>query len=404
MSTHEQVRAVLERRIHRDGEVFISYPSFDGVVERLTKPGLRFYLGIDATSPHLHIGHTVALLLLRDLTQLGHEVIVLLGDFTSRIGDPTDKKATRTAQSTEEVEVHMKTYLNQVEKILRPGTFTVRRNSEWLDAMTFTSVAELASRVTVQQMLSRDMFQERIKQEKPIYVSEFLYPLMQGYDSVAMEIDGEVGGSDQIFNMLVGRDLSRELLEKDKMVLPVRLIVDASSGKKISKSEGGFIALDDDPAVIFEKVSRSIPNDMVKLVFELATDVPLAEIEARAEKVEQEGDWRAYNLELAETLVRMYYDKETAERARAEYEAIVKGSIPDSIRTVQVSVTGEAPLTHILSEALNVSRSEAKRLVDQGGVTRNGDPVTDALKPTHVKNGDVFRVGSHQPFRIEVGT
>ena len=170
---------------------------------------LVFYLGIDPTGPSIHQGHTIPLLLLKQLAGLGHKVILLIGDFTARIGDPTDKDAARTALSKEEVEQNMKTYVGQAKKILKDVDFEVKYNSKWLDKMSFAEVIKLTSHATVQQMTARDMFQERIKKEKPIFVHEFLYPLMQGYDSVAMEVDGEVGGNDQTFNMLVGRDLQK---------------------------------------------------------------------------------------------------------------------------------------------------------------------------------------------------
>jgi tyrosyl-tRNA synthetase len=338
---------------------------------------------------------------MKDLAALGHRIVILLGDFTSRVGDPTDKAAARTAQTPEQVAHHMRTYQPQIEKIMPPGSYTVRRNSEWLDMMTFGEVTNLAANVTVQQMLARDMFQERMQQEKPIYLSEFLYPLMQGYDSVAMEIDGEVGGSDQTFNMLVGRDLERALLGKDKMVLPVRLLVNPSTGKKVSKSEGGFIALDDEPDVIFEKVSRSIPDDMVRVVFELATDLPLETIDEKFTSVNRGGEARALNLDLAETLVRMYYDATTATQARERYEAIVRGEVTDELPSVTIGDSG-APMVQVVALAFDVSRSEAKRLIDQGGVSRNGTVITDALGPSDVADGDTLRIGTRRPVRLVV--
>lgn len=403
MSDQDQITQALRRRLHhKDGQP-VCFPSFQEAVKRLSEQKLRIYLGIDATSPHLHIGHTIPLLLLKDLSAFGHEIIVLLGDFTSRIGDPTDKMAARTAQTEEQVSENIKTYLDQIHQVLPENLFTVRRNSEWLRAMTFDKVADLASHVTVQQMQARDMFQERIKQEKPIFVSEFLYPLMQGYDSVAMEVDAEVGGNDQTFNMLVGRDLEKDYLEKDKLVLPTKLLVDAATGRKISKSEGGLIALDDDPATIFEKVSRSIPNDMIQTVFQLATDVPGEETEERYAAAQESGDWRAYNLDLATTIVKMYYDEETAQKEREEYERVAHGETPEDIKEVRVDGDSSTTMTHILAEALEISRSEAKRLIDQKAVTRNGQPVVDALGPGGIEDEDVLRVGSHRPFRVKLG-
>ena len=401
MATQEQVRTILERRLQRDGERFVAYPSIDAVVKRLSGSGEKLYMGIDATSTHLHIGHTVGLLLLRDLQKAGHDITVLFGDFTSRIGDPTDKTATRSVQTEDEVEANLETYQSQVEKILEPGTFSVRRNSEWLASMTFSDVAQLAARVTVQQMLTRDMFQDRLAQEKPIAVSEFLYPLMQGYDSVAMEVDGEVGGNDQTFNMLVGRDLAKGILGTDKMVLPVRLLVDAATGRKISKTEGGLIALDDEPGTIFEKVSRSVPDDMVRTVFELATDEPLEDIERRWRQAEEDGGRRAYNLDLAQTLVRMYYDEETAKKARERYEQIASEGTTGELKEYEYDLP-DASQSRFVADAFGVSKSEAKRLIEQGGITLNGERLGEPLSALSLKDGDIVQRGSHQPVRIRI--
>lgn len=380
-------------------EEYIAFPSFNDALKRISKGGLHFYNGIDATSPHLHIGHTIPLLLMKDIASYGNRITILFGDFTSRIGDPTDKLATRTAQSEDEVAGHLTTYVEQVEKILPKGSFEIRYNSEWLQDMTFGAITDVASHVTVQQMMARDMFQKRVQSEKPIFVSEFLYPLMQGYDSVAMDIDGEVGGNDQTFNMLVGRDLLKAYRQKDKIVLPVRLLVDAATGRKISKSEGGSIALDDEPSVIYEKVSRSIPNEMIRTVFELCTEVPMDAIEKHYTEASHANDWRSYNLSLAKELVRMYHGEHAAKKAMKQYGQAAKGEASDD---EAVTLTGSAntSMVQLLSQALDISKSEAKRLITQRAVTKNGELVTDALGPSGSKNGDVLRVGSHRPFRI----
>src|SRR3989344_7887691 len=231
-----KIEEILKRRIEN------SYPSEEEVKKRL-KEGkrLKFYYGIDPTGPSLHIGHTVQLFLLKQLAELGHEIILLIGDFTARIGDPTDKEATRKKLTEKEVKENMRNYIKQIEKILPEKYFKVRYNSEWLKRMSFENIIELAGHITVQQTEAREMFQERIKKGKPIYLHEFLYPLMQGYDSVAMEVDGEIGGNDQVFNMLVGRDLEKSYLGKDKIVLATKLLVDVDSGRKLSKTEKSFV-------------------------------------------------------------------------------------------------------------------------------------------------------------------
>jgi tyrosyl-tRNA synthetase len=268
--------------------------------------------------------------------------------------------------------------------------------------MSFEKIAELGSHVTVQQMIARDMFQDRIKAEKPIFVSEFLYPLMQGYDSVALDIDGEIGGNDQTFNMLVGRDLLKIYRQKDKLVLPVRLLVDPTTGRKIGKSEGGFIALRDAPEIIFEKVTRTIPNEAIKNVFILCTEVSESDIETMHERAKETGEWRAFNLSLAEELVRMYHGEKAVRPAREAYERSVTGSVTEDDEAVLVKGTAHTSMAHILATALSVSKSEAKRLIEQRAVTKNGELVTDPLGPSGAQDGDVLRVGSHRPFRIQL--
>lgn len=398
--TRNDIAIALERRLQKENDQPVAFPSYDNALDRLASEKLTFYLGIDATGPHVHIGHTIPLLLLKSLASFGHEIIVLLGDFTSRVGDPTDKMATRTALTEKDVEKNMSTYLSQIEKILPKKSFHVRHNSSWLRKMSLEKILELSGHVTVQQMMARDMFQKRKEEEKPIFISEFMYPLMQGYDSVAMDVDGEVGGNDQTFNMLMGRDLLKIYADKEKVVLPTRLLVDAASGKKVSKTEGGFIALDDEPAMIFEKVSRTIPNEMIRTVFELCTELPMDNIAERQRKAEASGDWRAFNLDLASELIRMYHGEKNADHARVQYEKASKGEVADEEAVSVGSDASNQSMTTVVSGALNTSKSDATRLIKQKAVTKNGELVEDALGPSGVQEGDVLRVGSHRPFRI----
>jgi tyrosyl-tRNA synthetase len=214
-------------------------PSVDEVARRLASEDPKtFYLGIDPTGPDIHIGHTVPMLFLEQLAQLGHRIVVLVGDFTARIGDPTGKDTTRKTLTPDDVSENMKRYEAQARATLPTIDFRIVYNSTWLNTMTLGEILGLTSRMTVQQMITRDMFQERLKHEKPIAISEFLYPLLQGYDSVALRTDGEVGGNDQLFNMMVGRDLCKEIIGTDKMVVATHLVIDPVSGKKMSKTEG----------------------------------------------------------------------------------------------------------------------------------------------------------------------
>ena len=274
-----QIRTFLTRRAEA------VFPSLNQALTCFKKgKPLRIYWGIDPSRPEIHIGHTISLLWLKELAALGHKPILLIGDFTAQIGDPTGKDATRPALTEEQIRENMKTYLEQAEKIIPRENFDVEYNSKWLKPMSFEGVLKLASHLTVQQMIQRDMFQERLKQERPIYLHEFLYPLMQGFDSVALETDGELGGSDQTFNMLVGRSLERALIKKEKLVFTTPLLVNPN-GKKMSKSEGEIIALTDEPQEIRRKILL-FPDGYIKTIFTLCTEKDIAWIEEQAKKQE----------------------------------------------------------------------------------------------------------------------
>lgn len=368
------------------------FPSKEEAAKALgSGKSLHVYVGIDPTSPHLHIGHSVPLLFLKQLAGLGHKPVFLIGDFTALIGDPTDKEAARTALTKKEVEQNMKTYLDQAYRILPKGSFEIKYNSKWLAKMSFQNVIELASHVTVQQMLARDMFQERIKNEKPIYVHEFLYPLMQGYDSVAMEVDGEVGGNDQTFNMLVGRDLIKHFLGKEKLVFATRLLVDPKTGKKMSKTEGGLIALDDSPEDIFQKVWSSIPNTMIKTVFELGTEKDMSWIKQRSEEAEMSGDYKSFNHELAFELVSMYHGEKAAGKARDEWRQPEIMKLPEG---------SEGKILDVLQiSGLASSASVGRRLIEENAVSVDGKTIEDVH--FKVKKGDILEVGKNRPIKIE---
>ncbi len=370
------VTEVLARRV-QDGGVF---PSKDEVVARIaTEHNLVFYVGIDPTGPSIHIGHTIPLLLMGDLQRLGHRAILLVGDFTARIGDPTDKQATRTALDEVQVQENMASYIEQVRRVLPDTELEVRYNSEWLATMTMEQVVRLAGKTTVQQMLAREMFQERLKREKPIAVSEFLYPLLQGYDSVALRVDGEIGGNDQTFNMLVGRDLERDMLGKDKMVLATRLLVDAATGKKVSKTEGGFIAVSDSPQEIRRKVLASIPDEMTRTVFELCTRKPMPWI------AEHEGDDPVVFKEaLAEELVQMYHGANAVAQAHEPVEVEVAGLPLDKGLVVSGAVS---------------SVTSAHNLIDQHAV-RVGEVVATEWKQ-ELKKEDEIRVGKGKFYKVK---
>ena len=380
MSSHERAQQV-EQLLQRRTET--AYPSREVMVQRLSgDEKLTFYLGIDPTGSDLHLGHTIPLLVLRDLAKLGHDVVLLIGDFTARIGDPTGKNSARVALSVEDIESNMSTYVRQVEKILEPGTFRVQYNSEWLGALTMGEILRLAGMVTVQQMIQRDMFQERIKAEKPIFLNEFMYPLMQGYDSVALRTDGEVGGNDQTFNMLMGRELEREILGKDKLVLATRLLVDAASGKKMSKSEGTLIAVNDSAQEIRRKI-LAVDDGMIREFFLLCTDVPMTTVDGWHKEGHAPENPREAKEALAGELIRMYQGE---------------AAITDATKAEEIALHGT--LDKALKEAgIVTSSSEIRRLVEQGGVHINGTRVERWDVALH--SGDEIKIGKGKFFKVK---
>jgi len=381
MDSKERVHLV-EQLIKRRIET--AYPTSEAAIERLSSnEKLTLYLGIDPTGPQLHVGHTIPLLVLRDMAKLGHDVVLLIGDFTARIGDPTGKNSTRGALNIEDIESNMSTYVQQVEKILEPGTFRVVYNSEWLGALTMSEILRLAGMVTVQQMIQRDMFQERIKAEKPIFLNEFMYPLMQGYDSVALRTDGEVGGNDQTFNMLMGRELEREILGKDKLVLATRLLVNAVSGKKMSKSEGTLIAVNDSAQEIRRKILAT-DDGMIRELFLLCTDVPTDVVDMWQPDGGVSEKPREAKEALAAELIRMYHGEGAVDLA------------------TQATISEAAGLP--LAEALIVSgvadtTSAAKRLIDQGAVRVNGEVAK--RWDVEVKEGDEIKAGKGKFLKVK---
>lgn len=378
MNSQERI-LYTERLLQRRTEA--RYPSDAEVRERIASDKrLTIYFGIDPTGADIHLGHTVALLLLKGLAELGHDIVLLIGDFTARIGDPTGKDAARVALSDEQIAEHMKTYTDQVAKILPASMFRVAYNSEWLAALTMEQVLKLTSMVTVQQMMQRDMFQRRHAEAKPIYVSEFLYPLMQGYDSVALQTDGEVGGNDQTFNMLVGRELEREIIGKDKIVITTPLLVDTTTGKKMSKSEGSLIAVGDTPQEIRRKV-LDIDDNMVRTLFELCTERDQRWIDENCPAGEPPRNPREAKEELAAELVRMYHGAEAVGRATGPMEA------------------GAGKLTDILvATGAAASSTGAKALIEQGAVSVNGEK--QARWDVVLEKGDELKVGKGRFIKI----
>ncbi|MEX0934765.1 MAG: tyrosine--tRNA ligase [Candidatus Paceibacterota bacterium] len=379
------------------------YPDKEEVKERLLSGPQTIYLGIDPTGPSLHMGHAIILRKLRDLQKLGHKIILLIGDFTAMIGDPSGKDEVRKSLTREEVLKNAETYKEQAALFLDfegENAVELRHNSEWLDSLTFEDVVEAAHHLTVQELLKRDMFRRRVDNERPIYLHEFLYPLMQGYDAVAMNVDGEIGGNDQVFNMLVGRTLLKQMKEKDKFVIGMKLLVDPT-GKKMGKSEGNMVTLTDEPQEMFGKV-MSWTDEMIVPGFELCTDISTKEIQQITDSLESGENPRDIKMRLGREIVATYHGEERAEQAQEEFISTFKeGGIPDDIETV--SITSGTELGDILNDNDVVpSKNQFRRLVDDGAITNmdTDKKITDynykIEKPLTVK------VGKRRFLKIEV--
>lgn len=353
------------------------YPTAEKLNETLASgKKLRVYLGIDPTGEKLHLGHAIGLRKLAAFQALGHEVILLVGSFTAMIGDPTDKSATRVQLTREQVLANAKTYKKQASKFLRftgENAAKFMFNDKWLAKLSFGDVVDLASNFTVQQMSERDMFAKRISEGKPVYLHEFLYPLMQGFDSVAMDVDLEIGGSDQIFNMLAGRTLMSRLKQKEKFVLATRLLTN-DEGKKMSKSEGGFIALTDSPEEMYGKV-MAMHDSMITSYFEIATDVPLADIELIRTELKEGANPRDVKARLAREVVKLYAGERFVKKAEKHFETVFRSK---ELPTEMKEAKAEGTIVDVLvANGLATSRTNARQLLDQGAVKIDGNVVKE---------------------------
>jgi tyrosyl-tRNA synthetase len=353
----------------------------DELIDKLKRSGqenrpLRIKLGCDPTRPDLHLGHSVILRKLRQFQDLGHHAILIIGDFTGMIGDPTGANKTRPALTIEEVRENGKSYFEQASKILDPEKTEIVYNSHWLAGMTFADVIRLASKMTLARMIERDDFTKRFEREEPISIHEFLYPLAQGQDSVHLKSDVELGGIDQKFNLLVGRQLQREDGQEPQVCLMMPLLVGTDGSMKMSKSYDNYIGIDEDPQNMYGK-TLSIPDDLIYTWFELLTDIPNEDLARYAEKVKT--DPRNSKHDLAFTLVNMYHGREAARAARDHFEkTVVNKEIPDDLPEFRFEAGSSDKLVNIIREiGFAPSNGEAKRLIQQGGVSLDGETVSD---------------------------
>ena len=392
--------------IARGTDTFLIQSEFEQKLARSKATGepLRCKLGLDPTAPDIHIGHTVVLNKLRQLQDLGHTVIFLVGDFTAAIGDPSGRNTTRPPLTREQIEANAQTYLNQAGMVLDLDKTEVRYNSEWSNALGATGLIQLASRYTLARLLERDDFAKRFKEELPIAMHELLYPLMQGYDSVALKADLELGGSDQRFNLLVGRELQRQYGHEPQCILTMPLLVGLDGVQKMSKSKKNYIGITDPANDMFGKV-MSITDDLMWNWYDLLSLRSNAEIAQLKKECAEGRNPRDAKVLLAREIIERFHDKAAADAAEAEFNArFQKGAVPNDIKDVTVAApTGEIGIMQLIKAAgLAPSNAEAGRNIDQGGVRIDGESVRDRTLKIQAGAEFVLQVGKRRWARVKV--
>ncbi len=373
-------------------------------LEKVLRSGkkLRVYQGFDPTGEKLHIGHMIGLRKLRQWQALGHEVIFLIGDFTGRIGDPSGKDETRPHLTKEVVEENAKEYKQQAGKILDfdgKNPVKVMFNSEWSDKMSLQDFFDVASKVTYQQIIERDLYQKRIQAKKDLSLIELLYPLMQGYDSVAMDVDVELGGRDQLFNMMMGRHLMQKMKSKNKFVMTTQLLVDAA-GNKVGKTTGNAIVITDPPEQIFGAI-MSFPDETIIQGLECLTDIPMEEIESIQKEIKGGKNPIESKKRLAYEIVKQLNGEQGAQKAQEEFENVFqKGEKPEDVQTIQISNLNQNIIDFLVENKLISSKSAAKRLLDQGAIEIDGQIVKD--QEVELKSGQIIRIGKKKFVRVEI--
>lgn len=355
---------------------------------REQKP-LRIKLGLDPTAPHIHLGFAVVLRKLRQFQDLGHRVTILIGDFTARVGDPTGRSQTRKVLSIEEIKANANTYRQQLSAILDPQKTEVVFNSQWLEKMDFNDVIALCARYTVARILERDDFSRRFQEGIPIGVHEFLYPLMQGWDSVQLHSDVEMGGTDQKFNNLVGRELQREMGQEPQSVVLMPILEGLDGVQKMSKSLGNYVGITESPQEMFNKL-MSLPDHMIRRYFELCTDVDLEEVDRKL-ATQNPRDTKRW---LAREIITIYHSAAQAEQADSEWLRVVsQGEVPAEIPTVKISTPQLNIVELVVQAGLAPSKREARRSVTQGAVVLEGQTLQDPTLTVELKGGETLKLG-----------
>jgi len=367
---------------------------------------LRVKYGIDPTSPHVHLGHTVPIRKLRQFQELGHQAVLIIGDYTAQVGDPSEKDVSRPQLTQREVQENAQTYLDQIGKIIDISKTEVVNNAHWFSKMSFNDALRLAGRLTINRALERDAFEKRFKSDSPIYLHELMYCLMQGYDSVIVRADVELGGTDQTYNLLVGRDLQRNAEMPPQVCVTLPILVGTDGKMRMGKSLGNYIGVSEEPNEMFGKL-MSIPDDVMPNYFELLTDIPKEEIDNLLAKGKNPRDAK---LRLAQDIVTQFHGEGQAAAARQEFIRVFsKGALPEEIPEVAIPPkelkSGRIWIIKLISLCnLAASNSEARRLVTQGGVKIDGDPVTDPQAEVQIQSGAILQVGKRRFARLKLSS
>lgn len=372
-------------------------------VEKQNRP-LRIKLGLDPSAPDIHLGHAVVLRKMKQLQDLGHEVIIIIGDFTGMIGDPTGKSKTRKQLTKEQVEENAKTYEKQIFKILDPHKTTIRFNSEWLGKMNFREVIELCAKCTVARILERDDFKKRYESNQAISVHEFFYPLMQAYDSVVIKADIELGGTDQTFNVLMGRNIQKDFGQESQITLFMPLLEGIDGVEKMSKSLGNYIGINEDANTMYEKVMK-IPDNMIIKYYNLCTDLHPDEVEKIENRLKSGENPRDIKMELAKEITSLYHTEEEAKNAEEHFKtAFQKQEAPEDAQEIEIN-SNETEFANILLDKIMEigkykSKGELKRLFQQGAVKLDGERVLDFKEITLTKETSILQIGKGNFYKI----
>lgn len=392
----KQIREVLTRGVET------VLPNLEALAQLMSERPLRVYLGIDPTGNQLTLGHSVVLRKLQQFANLGHEAILLVGNGTVRIGDPSGRDTTRPELSDAEIEANFKTWREQAKKILNFDRIEVRYNAEWLEKLDYLALIKLLAQTTVQQLLEREMFQTRLSQGRPIFAHELIYPLLQGYDSLVMEVDLEIGGSDQLFNMLIGRTLLKQLKNREKWVLTTP-IINGTDGRKMSKSLNNYIALTEEPANLYGKI-MSLADEEIMPYFNILTELNLAELRQIESALAAGENPMLAKKQLAHLITRELHSLEAAKQAARLFEQNVQHKmIPDEVPDIWIEGV-EPRLLNLLQRCEpNQSRSQLRRLVEQGAVSwaTDGQTLSDPQALLELKEAKIIKIGKRAYYRLQ---